>query len=135
MIGMVVMTILMSVCSVSCSSSDDDEKSAESASIVGTWYCPYVTYWCDTDVFEFKSDGTLLESLYNKSEVVLEEKGTYVYSNGKLTAKREVKREKLDNGQWSSWKKNPDTVVYDATIKDNKLILSNLENTLVLDRK
>lgn len=135
MIGMVVMTILMSVCSVSCSSSDDDEKSAESASIVGSWTCPIERYFADTDGFEFKSDGTYMETLYDKSKPVYQEKGTYVYAKGKLTAHREGRREVMDNGLWSSWEKTNDTAVYDVTIKDNKLYLSNSEHSFVLDRK
>lgn len=132
---MVVMTILMSVCSVSCSSSDDDEKSAESASIVGSWTCPIDRTWADTEILEFKSNGTFMETLYDKTTAVLEEKGTYVYAKGKLTFKREGRRELLDNGKWSSWEKKDDTEVFEVTIKDNKLTLTDNGYVLVYVRK
>ncbi len=135
MIGMVVMTILMSVCSVSCSSSDDDEKTAESASIVGSWTCPIDRYFADSEVIEFKSDGTFMETLYDKTTPVFQEKGTYVYAKGKLSLKREGKREVMDNGLWSSWEKNEDTAVFEVTINGNKLTLSDNGYVLVLDRK
>lgn len=135
MIGMVVMTILMSVFSVSCSSDDDDENTAEIASIVGSWTCPIDRTWADTEILEFKSNGTFMETLYDKTTAVLEEKGTYVYAKGKLTFKREGRRELLDNGKWSSWEKKDDTEVFEVTIKDNKLTLTDNGYVLVYVRK
>lgn len=134
MIGIVVMTILMSVGFVSCSS-DEDEKTVDNASIVGAWTCPFEKDWGDTDVFEFKSDGTVTEFVYKKSVSVYEEKGKYVYANGKLTVNLEAVRELDSTGEWSSWTNREYTVVYDASIKGNKLYLSNSLISLVMDRK
>ena len=118
LMALIAATITFNACS-----SDNDDDSVSTSSLVGTWYGEDQGYGCE---FQFKADGTMtyIETMLDAPTSKVRDSGTYLLDGNRLTL-HWTQSETWSNyrQQWVVDDTSTETTVDKVSIKGNQLTL------------